>query len=191
MRAKKLVVCCVLLNPNIFTHFLRAGFIVMVQCFPHQCEFCRTIWKIDFSRCLAMEDLFSKWTSFLSANMLDHKRLLILIKFLLSFSAILITTVDQKCIWVDRSSGRLYEEINFFFLWENRKNAILTSISCKRKPFFPSVVRHENKKVSSTSLVSPDIFLSSRWGVIVHVTLLNYAKIFVGSQTKCKRRSVC
>lgn len=147
--------------------------------------------KIDFSRYLAMENLFSKWTSFLSAKMLDHKSVLILIKFLLSFSTILITTVDQKCIWVDRSSGRLYEEINFFFLWENRKNAILTSISCKRKPFFPSVVRYENKKVSSTSLVSPDIFLSCRWGVIVHVTLLNYAKIFVGSQTKCKRRSVC
>ena len=147
--------------------------------------------KIDFSRCLAMEDLFSKWTSFLSAKMLDHKSVLILIKFLLSFSTILITTVDQKCIWVDRSSGRLYEEINFFFFWENSKNAILTSVSCKRWPFFPSVVRHENKKVSSTSLVSPDIFLSCRWGVIVHVTLLNYAKIFVGSQTKCKRRSVC
>ena len=68
-----------------------------------------------------MEDLFSKWTSFLSAKMLDHKNVLILIKFLLSFSTILITTVDQKCIWVDRSSGRLFEEINFFFLWENRK----------------------------------------------------------------------
>lgn len=60
MRAKKLVVCCVLLNPNIFTHFLRAGFIVMVQCFLINVNYAELFEKIDFSRCLAMENLFSK-----------------------------------------------------------------------------------------------------------------------------------